>query len=82
MSKIKNTETSEVLFLPIKSQYEKAGICGSSGHATVIHLVMQLVFEDYIFVLDNEIKNRNRLNKYFSETEVWYLLYNCIRAAK
>lgn len=40
MSKIKNTETSEVLFLPIKSQYEKAGICGSSGHATVIHLVI------------------------------------------
>lgn len=39
-------------------------------------------YEDYIFVLSNEIRNRERLDKPFLEIEIWYLLYNMIRAAK
>lgn len=33
-------------------------------------------------MLDNEIRNRERNDKPFLETEVWYLLYNMVRAAK
>lgn len=42
----------------------------------------QLTFENFPFVLDSEIANRNRLTRYFLETEMWYLLYNIIRAAQ
>jgi serine/threonine protein kinase len=40
----------------------------------------QLTYENYPFVLDTEIRNRRRLNRPFLETEMWYLLYNLVRA--
>ncbi len=40
-----------------------------------------MTYEHYSFILENEIKNRLGLNKFFLETEMWYLLYNMIRAA-
>ena len=33
-------------------------------------------------MLETEIANRNRLKKDFVETEVWYLLYNMVRAGQ
>lgn len=33
-------------------------------------------------MLESEIRNREKQNKPFLETEVWYLLYNMIRGAK
>lgn len=42
--------------------------------------VIKLTFDYYEFVLRTEILNRNRLKKDFLETEVWYLLYNIVRA--
>jgi hypothetical protein len=41
---------------------------------------MQLSYDYYEFVLKTEIANRQRLKKDFLETEVWYLLYNIVRA--
>ena len=38
------------------------------------------MYPKFEFVLSSEIKNRNNLNKYFDETEVWYVLYNLVRA--
>jgi serine/threonine protein kinase len=40
----------------------------------------QLTYDYYEFVLKTEIANRQRLKKDFLETEVWYLLYNIVRA--
>lgn len=41
---------------------------------------MQLKYEYYEFVLQTEIQNRFNLRKDFLETELWYLLYNMVRA--
>jgi hypothetical protein len=43
---------------------------------------MQLTFDYYEFVLKTEIENRSKLKKDFLETEVWYLLYNIVRAGQ
>lgn len=67
--------------LPDKHIFEKAGLCGSNGHVQVRLLLAQLTYENFPYVLDSEIKNRKKLNRYFIETEMWYLLYNIIRAA-
>ena len=40
----------------------------------------QISYDYYEFVLKTEIANRQRLKKDFLETEVWYLLYNIVRA--
>ena len=40
----------------------------------------QLSYEYYEFVLETEISNRRYLKKEFVETEIWYLLYNMVRA--
>lgn len=45
-----------------------------------IPIAFQIVYPKFEFVLSSEIKNRNNLNKYFDETEVWYVLYNLVRA--
>lgn len=42
----------------------------------------QLIFEDYLFLLDSEIQNRSDINRPFVENEMWYLLYNIVRAGK
>lgn len=39
-----------------------------------------MTYENFPYVLDSEIKNRKKLDRYFIETEMWYLLYNIIRA--
>ncbi len=41
---------------------------------------MQLTFDYYEFVLKTEVVNRSNLKKDFLETEIWYLLYNIVRA--
>ena len=38
------------------------------------------MYAKFEFVLSSEIKNRNNLSKFFDETEIWYVLYNLIRA--
>jgi hypothetical protein len=40
----------------------------------------QLTFDYYEFVLKTEVVNRSNLKKDFLETEIWYLLYNIVRA--
>lgn len=40
------------------------------------------MFEEYLFLLQSEIQNRAEINKPFLETEMWYLLYNIVRAGK
>ena len=42
--------------------------------------VTQLTYDYYEFVLKTEVANRQRLRKDFLETEIWYLLYNIVRA--
>lgn len=49
-------------------------------HRQGIHLFIQFTFDYYEFVLKTEIQNRYKLRKDFLETEVWYLLYNIVRA--
>ena len=46
------------------------------------HYFTQLAYDNFPFVLDSEILNRRKLTKYFLETEMWYLLYNMIRASQ
>lgn len=43
---------------------------------------MQLTFDYYEFVLRTEIENRAKLKKDFLQTEIWYLLYNIVRAGQ
>jgi hypothetical protein len=45
-------------------------------------LTTQLTFDYYEFVLKTEIDNRSKLKKDFLETEIWYLLYNIVRAGQ
>lgn len=45
-----------------------------------IPLFTQLTYDYYEFVLRTEVLNRFKLKKDFLETEVWYLLYNIVRA--
>lgn len=40
----------------------------------------ELKYEHYPYVFQMEIENRKNINRYFLETELWYLLYNMIRA--
>ena len=40
----------------------------------------QLTYDNFPFALDMEINNRKRLGRYFLEAEMWYLLYNIVRA--
>ena len=47
-----------------------------------IFLTIQLTFEYYQFVLKVEIENRKKLKKDFLETEIWYLLFNIVRAGQ
>ena len=49
-------------------------------HRQGISPPIQLTYDYYEFVLKTEISNRQRLKKDFLETEVWYLLYNIVRA--
>lgn len=48
------------------------------GQGTTPHT--QLTYDYYEFVLETEIANRRNLKKDFVETEIWYLLYNMVRA--
>ena len=45
-------------------------------------MLTQLTYDYYEFVLKTEINNRRNLNKDFLETEIWYLLYNIVRAGQ
>jgi hypothetical protein len=40
----------------------------------------KIVYENLSYVLKGEVENRFKINRYFEEREVWYLLYNMIRA--
>jgi hypothetical protein len=40
----------------------------------------QLTFDHYPYVFQVEIENRRKINRYFLETELWYLLYTMVRA--
>lgn len=42
---------------------------------------MQIRYDHYPYVLESEILHRREMNRYFLETEMWYLLYNVIRGA-
>ena len=41
---------------------------------------MQLTYEHYPYVFQSEIDNRRKIHRSFLETELWYLLYNLVRA--
>ena len=41
---------------------------------------IQLKYDYYPYVFQVEIENRRKINRFFLETELWYLLYNLIRA--
>lgn len=41
----------------------------------------QIDFDNYPYVLADELRNRRKIGKYFDEPEVWYLLYSLITAA-
>jgi len=49
-------------------------------HRQGTHHLTKFTFDYYEFVLKTEIQNRYKLRKDFLETEVWYLLYNIVRA--
>lgn len=61
MNQINDTESKEVLLLPLKHSFESVGMCGSSG-------IAKLTYDYYEFVLKTEIANRQRLKKDFLET--------------
>jgi hypothetical protein len=42
--------------------------------------LIQLTYENFPFVLETEILNRKKLGRHFLEPEMWYLLYNIVRA--
>ena len=68
MNQINDTESKEVLLLPLKHSFESVGMCGSSGIAKVHLHTIQLTYDYYEFVLKTEIANRQRLKKDFLET--------------
>ena len=80
MDKIEDTLSREVLLLPSKIVFESTGMCGSNGLLHVIRFFIQLKYEYFPYVFQVEIENRKRINRFFIETELWYLFYNLIRA--
>jgi hypothetical protein len=41
---------------------------------------MQLKYEDYLYSLSQEIKNRREIKRPFNEQELLYLFYNLVKA--
>lgn len=42
--------------------------------------IKQIEYDYYPYVFQVEIENRKNINRFFLETELWYLLYTLIRA--
>lgn len=43
--------------------------------------LIQIDFDNYPYLLNEELDNRRKENNYFTETELWYLLYGLLCAA-
>jgi hypothetical protein len=56
------------------------GMCGSNGTLHVSIWLIKIVYDNLSYVLKGEISNRLKINRFFEEREIWYLLYNMIRA--
>lgn len=56
------------LMLPTDDQFARKGLCGDTG-------TLQLSFENYPYLLSEEISNRRGKHTKFEETELWYLLF-------
>lgn len=65
MTQISDSESKEVILLPLKHSFEPVGMCGSSGLVNVRYTLLQLTYDYYEFVLKTEVMNRNRLKKDF-----------------
>lgn len=56
------------LLLPTNDSFSRKGLCGDTG-------TLQLSFENYPYLLSEEIYNRRGRHSKFEETELWYLLF-------
>ena len=61
----------EYLLLPKSYTYSKKAICGSSG-------IIEIDFDNYPYLLKEEVENRKPTHQHFSETEMWYLVYGLV----
>lgn len=48
----------EVLLLPKRHSFHREGFCGSTGYVEVLFPLSQLIYENYPFILSDEIHNR------------------------
>lgn len=52
-----------------------------NGHRQGTLRLSKILYENYPYLLTDEISNRKGLNKLFDESEIWYLLYTAVSAA-
>lgn len=50
-------------------------------HYPSTHGLMKIDYDNYPYILADELENRRAVNRYFSEPELWYLLYSLVTAA-
>lgn len=51
------------------------------GHHLSYFLSMQIDYDNYQYVLVDELKNRQKIKHYFEELELWYLIYSLVSAS-
>lgn len=79
---VKYQTIPENLLLPKSHAFTRAGLCGNTGTLSVYLEIMQIFFQNYPYLLIEEIYNRRGLKSRFSETEIWFLLFSLIEARK
>lgn len=65
----------EYLLLPKADEFNRKGLCGNSGTLKVPPSLRQINFDNYAYLLTDEIYNRKGKRTKFQEWELWYLLY-------
>lgn len=70
---LESAACSSVLLLPKSHFSQRIGYCGSACDVF-------LLYDDFMFSLKDEIKNRRAINRPFSESSVWEMLYKIVKA--
>lgn len=73
LNQLESTPCSSILLLPRSHFSQRVGYCG--GNCDVF-----LLYDDFMFSLREEIKNRRDINRPFSEFSVWEMLYKLAKA--
>lgn len=72
---IQSLGCDSTLLLPKSFFKQKVGYCGGSYD-------VYLLYEDYMFSLKDELKNRRNIGRFFPESSIWEILYKLVKVEK